>query len=31
VLNPGPFKEGRYAVVDIDPAAGTVTAELKKV
>ncbi len=30
VLNPGPFKEGRYAVVEFDPAAGTVEAELRK-
>jgi hypothetical protein len=30
VLNPGSFKEGRYAVVEVDPDAGSVTAELKK-
>jgi hypothetical protein len=30
VLNPGAFKEGRYAVVDFDPAQGRVEAELKR-
>jgi len=29
VINPGAFKEGRYAVIDIDPARREVSAELK--
>lgn len=29
VINPGAFKEGRYAVIDIDPARREVTAALK--
>jgi hypothetical protein len=30
VLNPGPFKEGRYAVLDVEPSTGEVRAELKR-
>ncbi|MFW6361971.1 MAG: metallophosphoesterase family protein [Spirochaetota bacterium] len=29
VINPGAFKEGRYAVIDIDPVRREVSAELK--
>lgn len=29
VINPGAFKEGRYAVIDIDPARREVSADLK--
>jgi Icc-related predicted phosphoesterase len=29
VINPGAFKDGRYAVVDVDPGSGEVSAVLK--
>lgn len=31
LLNPGAFRDGRYAVVDVDPESGEVGVELKKI